>query len=357
MKKFMFSMLALAVCFGCSQDEGSTADATDASLVINSSQRSVNQLTEVPNRDFDTSNKGMYHGIIVTQDLSLHGKIWINLGNDGNYNATVVTDQGKELAFFANHPSVDTAKERGILFKGERGSFVFDNSDLNRPIATEVIINNIPGFIQSVKDRSTQRASAVLGTYVDFNDATFTGTWDLITDGTTNPTFFDLPNLTQVCVLGPGGAMFVDEVFETFDYPCFGVMGVGPVFHAAGGSFGGINEFIAQDQTANWVGLDATYSLGQSTSVHNANPTAVNPGFHNNDFADPPVPGCYVFVNGLQGIWSWNGREGSATFVDAFAPPPPPPSEPTSVSITNVSENLLANPQHVLNTPDLSVFE
>ena len=37
-------------------------------------------------------SQGLYHGVIVTLDTEIHGKIWVNINNDGNYNATVVTN-------------------------------------------------------------------------------------------------------------------------------------------------------------------------------------------------------------------------------------------------------------------------
>jgi len=160
----------------------------------------------------------------------------------------------------------------------------------------------------------------------------------------------------MVCVVGPfAGTMLVDTgSFETFEYPCFMLAGpIAPVFHAAGGDFGNINEFWAQDQVTDWGGVSATpttYFLGQSTSVHGGNPGFDTPGFHNNDFAAMPTPGCNAFTGGLQGIWFWNGRVGSATFVDPFAPPPPPP--PQSF-IDALQAHPLANPQTV-NAMDTS---
>jgi len=175
---------------------------------------------------------------------------------------------------------------------------------------------------QTVKDRSNQRAAATLGTFVDFADSTFAGTWDLITDGTPVGDFFGLPALTQVCIVSPLGDMYVDTVFETFDYPCFGVTGVAPVFHAAGGSFGDINEFIAQDQSMDILGVTNFYWIGQSTVLSVFNEFA-DTGFHNEAFDGTGTPGCNAFT-ALQGIWFWNGRVGSANFTDPFDFVPPP---------------------------------
>ena len=182
----------------------------------------------------------------------------------------------------------------------------------------------------------------------------FTGTWDLITDGSVNAGAFGLPNLTMVCVVGPFGGMLIDTgSFETFDYPCFILAApIAPVFHTAGGSSGNINEFWAQDQVTDWGGVSASdtrYWLGQSTSVHSVNPALNTPGFHNNDFTAMPTPGCNVFTGGLQGIWGWAGRVGAATFVDPFAPPPP--------GIQERNDTLELQAQEVPNLPDVSIFQ
>ena len=354
MKKYILGFLMLSLCIACSEDEVITNDVASAELTSTTNFESTDLTTATPNRIFDVSSEGLYHGVIVTEDTQFHGKIWVNIGNDGNYNATVETDLGEKLSFTAQQNSLNGTS---FVFQGERGSFYYDVSDFSTPVASEVIIDDTFGFIQTVKDNSTSRAAVTLGTFVDFADPAYTGTWDLITDGTANAGAFGLPNLTQVCVVGPNGIMLVDTgSFETFDYPCFTLAGpIAPVFHAAGGTFGNINEFWAQDQVTDWGGASAsntTYFLGQSTSVHSGNPQFDTPGFHNNDFAAMPTPGCNAFTGGLQGIWFWNGRVGSATFVDPFAPPPPP-----SQSIVDALQaHPLANPQ-TINTIDSSIFE
>jgi len=44
----------------------------------------------------------MYHGIVVSSDIEIHGKVWINLGNDSKYNAAIITDTSDRLSFFGN---------------------------------------------------------------------------------------------------------------------------------------------------------------------------------------------------------------------------------------------------------------
>lgn len=357
-------MVLAALTVACTQDDPAALDAPETAAVTTSTSTIVdfeayNPITETPNRSFDNASEGVYLGIIVTQDVSVHGQIWVNLGNNGDYNATVVTDNREQMSFYGTPTS---RSQHIVSFTGKEGSFIFDARDLNSPIATEVMVNGKEGYIQTVKDRSDQRAAVALGTYVDDNDPAFTGSWDLITDGTTVVAdAFGLPALTQVCIVAPGGAMFIDTVFETFDYPCFVLDGpIAPVFHAAGGAFGDVNEFWAQNQNVNILGQDLNYFIGQSTSAHSNNPDFTNPGFHVFPFdadMDPMTPDvltCLVFEDGQQGLWAWNGRLGRATFMDPFVPTPPTVAPNTNADIEAFQE---AMSNITVEKADFSPFE
>ena len=348
MKKMIIRAFAVALCFSCSNEEENMNTNTanfdvtieaialeQASTDINGEYKgAINPVTFTPESRFNEESKGMYHGIVVSSDTEIHGKIWINLENDGNYNATVVTDTGDKLSFFANMgrgPSITSFAT--IAFVGERGSFTFDVSDYNHPVATDVVIDNKNSYIQTVKDRSDQRASATLGTFVDLDDETFAGTWDLLADGTLVANFVGsdlatpvpLPGLTQVCIVSPLGDMYVDDVFDLYDYPCVGATGFPPVFYNSDPSATGptaTNEFWAQDQQMDILGITNFYWLGQSTVLSIFN-EAENAGWHNTDLFGTGDPGCFGYTE-LKGIWTWNGRVGSASFDDPFDFVPPP---------------------------------
>jgi len=338
MKKMIIGIFALIVFLSCSNDEVSNDniaadfDVTIEALIIEQASTNINgefkgainPITTIPQERFDTNSKGMYHGIVVSSDTEIHGRIWINLENDGKYNATVVTDTGDKLSFFANMgrgPSITSFAT--IAFVGERGSFTYDVSDYNHPVATNVVIDSKESYIQTVKDRSDQRADVALGTYVDTNDAAFAGTWDLITDGSLDP-IIGLPVLTQTCTVGATGFMFTDTTIEPFDWSCFvgSVQTFTPIFARFGDPNNPLsgNEFWAQNQILPIGATNASYSIGVSTMVSDANGETV--GLFN---ADPtgvnPAIGCYVSF-GVQGVWEWEGRSGTISFEDdAFTPP------------------------------------
>ncbi len=360
MKKYIFGLMAIALCWACTQDEESLT-SPDANLTLEDSFTAAeNLLTATPNRTFDLSSQGLYQGVIVTEDAAFHGKIFINAGNDGNYNALVETDTKELVPFRATRIS---RSQEIIQFTGKRGSFIFDASRDANGITTDVVIDNTSGFIETVKDRSTQRATTMLGTYVDFADPAFTGTWDLITDGSPAINFVGtdlttpivLPLLTKVCFLGPGGNMFVDAVFEPFDYPCVGATGILPVFYSTDAANDptdptSANEFWAQNQILDVIGSPLNYFLGQSSVLSIANSFA-NSGFHQQAFDGSGALTCSAFT-GLQGIWFWNGRVGSANFTDPFDFVPPPTVGPSN----DVSENPLENPINTINSIDPSLI-
>lgn len=307
MRKLLLGLAIITLLYACSDDSISTTETDEAFFTAQlTNDVAINPILAQPRAALDNSREGMYHGVIGTMDQSLHGTIWINVANDGNYNAKIITDQGEHLSFFAKQNQRRT--NQSLLFKGERGSFYFDASDFNNPIATEVVFDNTKGFVQVVKDRSNQRAMTFLGTFQDDNDPTFVGTWDLITEGIPNPDAFGLPLLSRVIVNAPGGNVFDDTEFDAFEYNCFITNGpIMPVFLSSAEG----NEFWVQQQTAVWAGIEATYSIGQSTLASTLN-NLPNTGFHNNE---PGVSGprCLA-IKDLIGFWSWNGRSGSLNF-------------------------------------------
>lgn len=347
MKKYFSLILLGAIAVACTKDDPASIDAPETAATTTSTSviyEAVDPTTEEPAEAYDNSSRGMYHGIIVTQDVSVHGKIWINIANDGDFNATVVTNEGEKMAFFG----VPSGDEKMISFEGDNGSFTYDLSDFNAPKATNVTVNGISGYVQTVKDRSGQRAAATLGNYADLNDAAFAGTWDLLTDGSSDGTAFGLPALTQVCILSPFGTMYIDDTFEAFSWPWFDLDGDGDgddddittaVYLNQSGLEGGINEFWAMDQSLDLNGFTLDYWLGQSSNLSQGNDPAPDDDVSDTMFVNHNI--FDVLFNGLErvngrntiggiddikALWTWNGRTGFATFDDEFDGMPPPPT-------------------------------
>lgn len=323
MKKqiLLLSVFAAGLLGSCSDEEIITSNDATTDFEVAIEQIDFNPETAEPDSRFNDTSDGLYHGVIVTLDTEIHGKIWVNVNNDGNYNATVVTNEGDRFRFSAKQFGISATQ---LSFVGERGSFDYDVSNINHPIATNVIIDSKEGHIASVKDRAGQRAAAILGSFTTNDDPMniISGTWDLITDGTPNPDAFNFPLLTEVVItVTNNGNVYSDTDFETFDYNCFfDTNGIAPIFlhEDPMTTPNGRNEFWAQDQSFLLGNATLNYWLGQSSGLVDINgPTFADHGFHNNDFADPPASVC-TSVDGQKGIWTWNGRTGISTFDDPF---------------------------------------
>lgn len=313
----------------CSEEEITTSDVASTDLEVTIEHVNFDPATAQPTARFNEEDEGLYHGVIVSLDTEIHGKIWINVNNDGNYNATVVTNTGDRFAFIGKQLN----REGNLLsYIGDRGSFSFDVADYNNPVITNVIIDNKDAHISAVKDRAGQRAAAILGTYQDFDDPDFNGTWDIITDGTPNEDAFGFPLVSEVVFTHNNGMVFTDTEFENFEYPCFfygldddGVLitEIAPVFlhEDPMTTPNGRNEFWLQNQVFDLGGQPLTYWIGQSSALIDVNGLEfVNHGFFNNDFADTPNEICTAF-DGQKGLWFWNGRAGFSSFDDPFDVP------------------------------------
>lgn len=327
MKKqlLFFGVFASVLFVSCSDEEIiSSNDTISADLDVTIEQIDYNPETAEPDSRFNKTSEGLYHGVFVTLDTEIHAKIWININNDGHYNATVISNQGERFQFVGR----ETSREGSTFsFVGKNGSFNFDVNNIDSPLATNVILDDKEAHIAVVKDRAGQRAAVILGTFTTDDDPmdVISGTWDLITDGTPNPDVFNFPLLTEVVItITNNGNVFSDTDFETFDYPCFfNINDIAPIFLHEDPitTPNGNNEFWAHDQSFQLGNATLTYWLGQSSGlVDNNGVTFADHGWFNNNFADPPVAGCNA-IDGKKGIWFWNGRSGFSSFDDPFDVP------------------------------------
>lgn len=294
MKKLILLVALAFVAFSCSE-ETTELDQTENNAFVESVDPKA-----TPSAALDDSGLGMYHGFIATLDSQFNAKIWINAGNDGNFNATVKTLDGDKISFFSHEADMAGTQ---FVFKGVNGTFSFDISDLNNPVVSDVTINGKDGISHVYKEFSTQRGVVSLGSYVDALDGAFTGVWNLISDGTPHPAGAGVV-VTETFVLSPSSNPFTDTTIETFDFPCFtGQVGIPPLLFLVPGLN---NEIWLQDQTSTWGSFVATYDIGISAIVRDGNNLGYD-GFSNGD-------GTQCLIEQQQGTWSWNGRAGTVSF-------------------------------------------
>ncbi|MFT5891126.1 MAG: hypothetical protein ACI9Y7_001226 [Dokdonia sp.] len=191
------------VLSSCSADSDSELTENE---IINNETTSLFEV--IPDASLDESEFGLYHGVFSTRDLSKKGKIYINVGNDGIYKAEVKLRNGELIEFTAS--ATNTLDQ--IQFSNERGSFTLDLTDIDDTVVTNVTIDALEGYIQVFKDRSNQRIAMALGTFVDSNDAAFTGNWDMATNGNAHPNdqFNEGFETISGIIVSINGNMFMD---------------------------------------------------------------------------------------------------------------------------------------------------
>ncbi|WP_189342912.1 hypothetical protein, partial [Ulvibacter litoralis] len=143
-----------------------------------------------------------------------------------------------------------------VQFLGTAGKFTVNVSDINAPVVTEVVLNNQPYFSSVVKNRNIMAAVSRTGTFSDPVNTSFTGTWNIISDGSiTNPNGEGGQTITSV-VVTYNGVMYTDTVMEVFNNGCFGGPGYIPDMDAFE-----FNAIFAADQNSMFGG-STSWALG-----------------------------------------------------------------------------------------------
>jgi hypothetical protein len=317
--KHLNSTLALVMfsffLVSCTQDNDNMDESLDLTTqdAINLT-KIIDPSTARAAAQFDNTTNGIYKGIFVSNDLSYHGVLTVNLGNDGRYNAILEygEGQGKKIGFLGEQSNNDGSSNI-YEFRGKNGGFTIDLSNQTSPIITKATIDGQTAQGKLLKETSQNQVRAVLGTFEDSNDTSFNGTWDFLTSGTrvvTVPTGLAPPNPAAVnvtvnivadVVLTKGGMTFNDNSMESFTVSsgCNALLlptGVQTPFVSGPQSLGGIfmiDEYAAPDQTSIFLGEVATWNLVYST---------YQDSYFNGDCS-----------SSSSGSWSWKGRTGTIT--------------------------------------------
>ncbi len=174
MKRIVFYLFIAASFVQCTQDESTiTTDEESQDLILQ--EISLDLSNAAPNVALDTTNKGLFVGTLATTDLSFHEKIFINIENDGNTNAQIITPDTKH-AFQGQQL---TRKGNTYLFTGEIGQFTVTLED-NEAIITEASFYDMTAEVKVFKSTSQLKMTPTLGTFTATQNGTATGTWDIM---------------------------------------------------------------------------------------------------------------------------------------------------------------------------------
>lgn len=213
--------VAVLVSTSCSKENVSI---TDSESVLFSTELTVQDQT--PNKAYDATSLGIYHGIIASGSTQSRGKIWINMGNDSTYTAEVKLIDGSIIKFSATESLSTTSQlKKEYRFISDNAYFIIDVSDFENPVIGEAVIDRMEYFSVVGKNTSQNRMTAMTGIFVETGNPDFNGTWNVLANGATNPNggsgFPDSNAISQV-MLTFNSKMATDNIQEQFVSCLFG---------------------------------------------------------------------------------------------------------------------------------------
>ena len=271
--KLSLLVIALLALFSCSTD-----DSTDPIILENTtsveietpleSQMDMPAEDQTPATQLDTTKQGIYNGVVASGHTQSRGKVWINLGNNTQYTATVKMVDGETMSFQGVRKSTRTGVS--YLFANDNGSFTVTENTVRRPEITDVMLNNEPYFMYAVKRRGGNTSNI-------FGSATYTGTfqedggsrmgtWNIMADGSNlNPNFMFGNGISDLMVTF-NGTMEGDTTFEASpNFTCLGNSNpwipIADLFEADG------DGVLAFEQSSTLFGGTVTWDLGFSSGL------------------------------------------------------------------------------------------
>ncbi|HBY67173.1 MAG TPA: hypothetical protein DEG69_05060 [Flavobacteriaceae bacterium] len=294
MKRILLLLAVASLVFSCSKNEGIYIETQEDLILPISNDLSVQK----PLKQNNLKKEGLYSGVIVADETNFHGELRINVANDGNFLAVVKTIDGRTLSFNLKDAAGSSS---ALTFFSKNGSFDLNLSDFNNPVISNVIINGTPGNAKVVKETSSAKVRAVLGTFDDaVFPGTFTGTWDFLVNTSTD-------YITEVIITTVAGQMNIDVAanFEAADLGCYNAGNLtNPFFFQDLDP--AINNYEIYSVGQIWElpnGMTIIYDFGFSKNILDANDFpytdgVFNPAITGQYLFNPPIiePGCYRFA-------------------------------------------------------------
>lgn len=255
---------------GCNTETLDTTQELTIQQELNA-QLDVVASDQEPLEFFDNSKEGIYHGVIASGETQSRGKVWLNLGNNTEYTATIKMVDGATSEFIGVKEIEDGITS--YFFSGDTGSFRVTENTVNRPEITEVIMNDLPYFMYAIKSTSQRTAVSYTGTFGVIAGGDETGTWNIIANGEMSP---NSPlgggiAITDVMVTFNGTTQ-IDTNIETGNFTCFTAENWIPTVDLNGPNDG----IIAFDQESSFFGGNITWDLAYSLITAGGTPSYFN---------------------------------------------------------------------------------
>ncbi|NQX76450.1 hypothetical protein [Gilvibacter sp.] len=307
MKKLLYAA-ALIVLAGCTSD-----NTNESEQVLTTADKVAIVMEMEPDPAFDTSNSGLFKGIIASYDLKTKGTLAINTTEKGGYLAAAkfhkVTDGMESVVLFEGNQ--DSSDPDRLYFTSERGSFEVLLNDEKRLVVEHFEFDETDAYLVAYKRSRGTDVSLAMGTFDDDygTPGGFEGNWDAIHRGSiyTSPagehsTFATNLLMVDEIVISQGGNMYINQDGiqndDPFDEPCFyeASPGVPENFpHVWFYDTSGYREFIGYNQTTTFASRVATWSLAYY--------------FFGGEFIYD-TPTCGTSAAAGFGTFSWDGNNG-----------------------------------------------
>jgi len=285
MKKLILLLAVTLVVFSCSKDNVNTETETTADLT---------QMT--PSKSLDDKSEGLYVGVFGHyQNKDLHGKIYINAGNNENYTAKIELVNGQELNFRAEQGGSN------IHFEGDRGSFDFNIVNFNQPTASNVIVDSVADAYIVAKKQTTRGGSifVLTGSYEQDGNPSYFGNWDMIGNGIDGSGELGGQLITDVIISHQGSpGPYHDAVMETNPATAC-IASSEPFISSVSAPYPEVDVMIAAGQTSSFGNRTVSWSLTHDQGNYYDNTCAIIPS----------------------GVWSFANKTG-AIYSDYFGPSP-----------------------------------
>jgi len=206
-------MLLALISISCSKE----SEVTDEGALLVFTNISTLK-DQVPNSLLNESMEGIYHGVVASGSTQSRGKIWVNVANNSNYNALIELVDGNSFEFSLDPSSVSEAVTMTVFkFSSSEGYFMLDLSNTGEPEIANIVLLNESFFGRVVKSMSNNMASSATATFSEIGNPSFSGTWNLIADGSiTNPNGNNGDGITSVLIT-INGDFFEDFIFDGFN--------------------------------------------------------------------------------------------------------------------------------------------
>ena len=223
-------------------------------------QIGISAKEQAPNQLFDITSQGIYHGVVASKTSQLRGKIWINLGNNAAYTATIELINGT-IETFTGVQNAKATKQNRYTFNGANSSFTVVEGTVNDFEIDDLYLLEEDFHTYIIKSKSNRVATSYTGTFSDPTNPSFSGTWNILSNGSVSPNGLDGTEISDVMVTF-GNTMFIDTDMEQGVSSCFGSPWI-PVVDLLSTVDEGV---LAFNQQSNFNGI-VNWDLGQSNFV------------------------------------------------------------------------------------------